>query len=132
MNSLDDAIQRLLDLVRGQGLSAWTSIDLVFLEVPLDLDGDMRIRVPSDQIKPLDEARQEFERVFRRDYSWINLSCAGLRAGRLLLTVETPRQESPRGPETQRTAPSINISGMERRVVENGFGAGAAIIVVDP
>ena len=126
-DSLAEPLDRLFKLVRKQGFQSWGGVKFVFLCQPPRTTDDMRDLVFGSDLVDLPKAQTMFDHLLSTGCSWLHLACAGLLEEDLLVLVSQP---DPRCSNLKpgRT-PSVNVAGMQRRVVDASFNALAAVRV---
>ena len=128
MSALSDSLEQLFKFLERRGQSPPTQDVRVFEIDPRSKpDSEGRLRILSSQLQEPQEYEARFEELITAGLPWINISCYGVHKKLLLVGVEIPAK-SPTSIRPRLS--SLNYSGPQRSVLDNGWEAAQIISIV--
>jgi hypothetical protein len=129
MNILSDSLTKLFELLEESGLLPPVSeVRLVEIDRPAAIDKRGRLIISRDTLQVPSEYASRFESLTHSGLPCVNMSCYGVYNGFLIVGIELP--DYVLSEENIHRGTSVNYSGPQRSVLQNGWDASVMMVLV--
>src|SRR5260370_17028431 len=131
MSELSKNVDRLFQWLVSIGLPP-SSGDVRIVEIRNGIakaDDRGRFHVWQEELRKPSDYEGRFEELLQMGFSWLNLSCAGVYRGSLIVSVEVPANPALSKPPPPYLNTPVNLSGPSNYSLDHGWSVDRVLVI---